>query len=172
MKKPKKIAARKPALSKKSMSEIARVFHDGSPRQPSPPIVADRHGRVMPIEPEVNGSKFATLRNVVLPELWCRIELPVHVQVLEAMRPDTAGALATRKRPAALMKVRDLSDTATKDLAVVAALRSMFNTTYPDGAYVARSFRITRHRRNERKNALGYSVEEIDLREPGGDSRN
>lgn len=150
MKRPKKKAAKRVRLRvhKSRMSEVV-----------APTINAPV--REFPIATEVNGSKFETVRNVTLPELWCRIEIPVHVQMLEAMRPDVGTLASSRKRPAALAKIRDLSTHEVMDLAVVAALESLFASTYPKAGYVGRSFKITRHRRHERKNSLGYSVEEI-----------
>jgi hypothetical protein len=105
---------------------------------------------------------FTTLHNVTLPELWCRIEVPVHVTILENMRADSPVAESARKRPAALAQVLDLADgRKKKDLAIAPNLQALLDRTYKD-SLVGRSFRITRHRRHERKNYLGYSVEEIN----------
>jgi hypothetical protein len=150
MKKPKKKSAKR-----KKPKMVPRYGFPGTlkinPPAPSP----------QPAMPDLNGGKFATVRNVTLPELWCRIEVPVHVQFIEKMRPDATPENAPRKRPAMLARVHDLGDAAeTKDLAMPVPLAALFAVIPLDG-YVGRTYRITRHRRHERKNASGYSVDEI-----------
>lgn len=97
-----------------------------------------------------------------LPELWPKIERTEVVRFLEKMRADTAPAVpGGRKRPAMLARVADVGDGAhEKDLAMSAPLAAVFAVVPLDG-YVGRTYRITRHRKHERKNAAGYTVEEI-----------
>lgn len=121
-------------------------------------------------------SGFVAVRDVTLPELWCRIDVPVRVQFLEKLRGDEPGPAPMRKRPACLARVLDLDEKPAqkKDLALPLALATIFASVPKDG-YIGRCYSITRHRRHERKNAAGFSVVEIspsDSGVPGGDSRN
>lgn len=100
-------------------------------------------------------------RPLSLPELWCKIEIPVSVRFLEAMRADDAASLGDgRKRPAMLARVYDMRDGEMKDLALPERLAAVF-AVLPSGGYVGRAYSIHRHRRHERKNAAGYTVAEI-----------
>lgn len=113
------------------------------------------------------GGTYPTVRAVALPELWCRIEEPVHVTMVEKFRPDTSPqAPGGRKRPAALARVLDLDDKQGKDLAMPTPLAAFFAVIPQDG-YVGRSYKITRHRRHERKNSLGFTVVEIEPQKTG-----
>jgi hypothetical protein len=100
-------------------------------------------------------------RALALPELWLKIETPARVAFLEKMRADVATApTGGRKRPEMLARVLDRDDGgAVKDLALSAPLAALFAMIPLDG-YIGRTYRITRHRRHERKNAAGYTVEE------------
>lgn len=100
-------------------------------------------------------------RPLSLPELWCKIEIPVSVRFMEPMRADDAASLGDgRKRPAMLARVYDMRDGETKDLALPERLAAVF-AVLPSGGYVGRAYSIQRHRRHERKNAAGYTVAEI-----------
>lgn len=100
----------------------------------------------------------------VLRELWCKIGQPIRVEFLDKMRADTMPPNGGRKRPAMLARVRDLSVLEVtgdeRDLAIPASLAAIFAAVPKDG-YVARKYEITRHRKHERVNAAGFSVQEI-----------
>lgn len=148
MKRPKKKTAKRKA--RKLPRRILDLYRPDVPAPSLPPAM-----------PDPSGGKFTTLRNVTLPELWCKIETPIHVQFIEKMRADSPVVKGERKRPAMLARVHDLGDAAeTKDLAMPAPLAALFAVIPLDG-YVGRTYRITRHRRHERKNAAGYTVDEI-----------
>lgn len=106
-----------------------------------------------------------TPRKLALPELWCKIEVPVCVIFLEKMRADAVPAgPGIRKRPAMLARVCELGENGErfeKDLAMPAPLADIFAGVPADG-YVTRKYWITRHFRHERKNAAGYTVEEAE----------
>lgn len=102
-----------------------------------------------------------TPRPLAVPELWCKIEQPVVVRFMEAMRADDAASLGEgRKRPAMLARVYDMDDRETKDLALPERLAAVFAGLPFDG-YIGHVYCIHRHRRHERKNAAGYTVQEV-----------
>jgi hypothetical protein len=131
------------------------------------PEMAPHLSKIRPAVPVARAPE--PIRAVSLPELWCRIELPVRVRFLEKMRADTAPQEpGGRKRPAALARIIDHDDAdIVKDFALPAALASVFASIPKDG-YVGRGYLITRHRRHERKNASGFTVVEIDPTKTGG----
>lgn len=127
-----------------------------------------------PAPPPPPAGNMAAVRQIALPELWCKIEKTVHVTFLEKMRPDTTAELpGGRKRPAMLAKIHDHADggdepatTNVKDFAMPLPLAIVFASIPMDG-YVGRSYRITRHRRHERKNASGFTVVEMETTQTG-----
>jgi hypothetical protein len=100
------------------------------------------------------GRKFTILRQLTLPELTCKLELPVNVTVSEALRPDKK------------MRVYYLDAGEPRDMVVLEGLAAIFERIYPDGDYVGKSFCIIRHGKHERKNEFAFSVEEIDPTKP------
>lgn len=145
------------AKAKKKAKKTARRKHEAKP-SPRVPVA------VVPAIQDIRDSAGSAPRAIALPELWCKIEAPVRVVFLEKMRADAAPAVpGGRKRPAMLARVMELGETANarKDLAMPEALAAVFASIPSDG-YVGRKYRITRHRRHERKNAAGYTVEEVE----------
>ncbi len=116
------------------------------------------------------GRKFATVRVVTLPELWCKIEKPVYVTILEAVRYSDMGG------PAAFAHVKNLETGKLMDLAIASGLLTVLQKNYAvdatltDRTYVDKSFCIIRHSKHDRKNETGYTVEEIDPLQPQADS--
>lgn len=109
------------------------------------------------------GRKFAVLRAVTLPVLALKIEVPANVTFhREEMRAADAEGVSGE----ALARITDLETGKPADLRVSETLRRLLLASYPDAAYVGKSFCIIRHAKHERKNEFGYTVEEIDPTQP------
>jgi hypothetical protein len=111
------------------------------------------------------GRKFAVLRAVTLPVLALKIEEPANVTFhREEMRgADEVGGEG-------LARVTDLDTGKPADLRVSEALRKLLLASYPEAAYLGKSFCIIRHAKHERKNEYGYTVEEIDPNQPAAET--
>lgn len=123
-----------------------------APRAPKAAKPAAEPAAVIP------GRKFATVRNVTLPVLALKIEAPVYV-TFRAGPPRKAGA------DVFLAEVLELEAKTVMDLEVPPKLRAIFETNYPEGPE-GKSFCIIRHAAHARKNAHGFTVEEIDPNQP------
>ena len=125
-----------------------------------------------PVIQTAPGRRFATLRNITLPILTCKIEKSINVTFLENVRNLDHREVGAE----ALARVTDLDAGDTKDLAMPDGLCNIFGQTYDDGKLEGKSFCITRHAKHERKNEFGFSVEEIDpaqrIEAPAGDGAN
>lgn len=121
------------------------------------------------------GRKFATVRNVTLPLLRIEIEQPVYVTVRDEMR---VSAAKNRKKagdgkdmePATVVTVADIDPESgggeIKTMIVSAAVKSIWDEEYPNGAYVGKSFCLVKHAKKEGKNYFNFSVDEIDPEQP------
>jgi hypothetical protein len=109
------------------------------------------------------GRKFAVVKTVTLPVLALKIEVPVYVTFRGTPRPQGDETY--------LLEVLELETETIMDLEVPAKLAAAIKSGYTgegdDNPLIERkSFCIIRHAAHARKNAYGYTVEEIDPTKP------
>jgi hypothetical protein len=105
------------------------------------------------------GRKFAVVRTVTLPVLALKIESPAYVTFRGTPRGSEADGY--------LLEVMELESQTVMDLAVPPKLAAALKAGYSgeDGHNPLtdhKSFCIVRHAQHDRKNAFGFTVEEID----------
>lgn len=115
--------------------------------------------------------KFKTLRNITLPVLTAKIEVPLYVRVTSEMRIGKEMKVKegeAKKAPATLCSVVNLETGEVAELIVAAVVKSVFDEHYPGHTYVGKSFCLVKHEKKAGKNYFNFSVDEIDPEQPTG----
>lgn len=112
------------------------------------------------------GGKYTRVRAVTLPTAKLTEEVPVHVTIMGAMHVSTAqqrpGKDGKVMEPATIMSVTDLDTGELTQIVVGSVLKGILNETYPEDAYVGKSFEIVKHAKAQGKRYNTYSVFEIE----------
>lgn len=114
-------------------------------------------------------SKYAAVRRVTLTTLKLEIEVPAYVTILAAME-EKERSEKQRSRDddgdgAKTITVAQVSNVETGEvhhLVVPAVVKSELEASYPDGAYVQKSFMLVKHEKKAGKRYYNYTITEID----------
>lgn len=112
------------------------------------------------------GGKFARTKAVTLPVFKLADDVPVYLtatgEMYEGKEQKPAKAGEKPMEPATILPVVNVETGEVGQIIVGAVLEGILNETYPDGAYVGKSFEIVKHAKKEGKRYNTYSVFEID----------
>lgn len=116
---------------------------------------------------EAGGIRFTKTKTVTVPVLKLMPDAPAYVRVESLMevskqvKPKKAGE--KDMEPATVMHCTDLVADSECILIVGKMLKSVIEETYPDGAYVGKSFEIVNHGKRGDKAYNSYSLSEVEI---------